>query len=110
LELSNLTREARAAVTDVRELAHRLHPPELELLGLAGALRERAEQFAGNGLQVIVEAPEELPRLTAAVDAAAYYIAQEALTNVHRHANATPSSTARSCIDRRPRPRLDDGS
>jgi signal transduction histidine kinase len=99
LELGDLTREARAAIRDVRELAHRLHPPELELLGLAGALRERAEQFAGNGLQVAVDAPDHLPAFTAAVEAAAYYIAQEALTNVHRHANATRCRVRLALVD-----------
>src|SRR5581483_9622901 len=40
------------------------------------------------GLQIIVDAPESLPLLPAAVEVAAYRIAQEALTNVVRHAGA----------------------
>ncbi|CAA9573145.1 MAG: hypothetical protein AVDCRST_MAG18-2219 [uncultured Thermomicrobiales bacterium] len=89
--LDELTRQARVAVAEVRGLAHALHPPELELLGLAGALHERAQGYTGrsdDGVQVRVEVPEVLPPLPVAVEAAAYYIAQEALTNMHRHARA----------------------
>ena len=38
-----LAQQTRAAIHEVRELAHRLHPPELELFGLVGALREQAD-------------------------------------------------------------------
>ena len=85
--LADLTCRTKEAIAEVRGLAHALHPPELELLGLADALRERARQD-GHGMQVRVDAPEALPPLPVAVEAAAYYIAQEALTNMHRHAAA----------------------
>ncbi len=89
--LAELTEQAKAAITEVRALAHQLHPPELELLGLVEALRERAQVYAassGDGLQISIEVSETLPRLPAAVEVAAYYIALEALTNVQRHAAA----------------------
>jgi signal transduction histidine kinase len=88
----------RVAIADIRRLAYELRPPALDELGLIGALRARAAQYEHNGdgvaPQVMIDAPEDLPSLPAAVEVAAYRIAQEALTNVMRHAQA------RSCVVR----------
>jgi signal transduction histidine kinase len=86
--LSDLADRARAAVTDVRGAVHDLRPPALDELGLVPALRETAAQYGQGGLNVTVEAPEDLPALPAAVEVAAYRIAQEAMTNAVRHAGA----------------------
>ena len=67
---------------------YELRPPALDDLGLVGATRETATQHGTNGLRVSVHAPETLPPLPAAVEVAAYRIAQEALNNVARHAEA----------------------
>lgn len=81
--------EIRAAVTDIRRLVYELRPPALDELGLAGAMRALAAQrTSANGLQVLIDAPEPLPPLPAAVEVAAYRITQEALTNVVHHAQA----------------------
>jgi signal transduction histidine kinase len=92
LALGELGQQTRATIHEVRELAHRLHPPELELFGLVGALREKAGTYAsptGGGLHVSVQAPADLPLLPTAVESAAYLIACEALTNVERHSGAS---------------------
>jgi signal transduction histidine kinase len=89
--------ELRGAIADIRRLVYDLRPPALDDLGLAEALRRLAERYGSEGeqaLQVSVEAPEALPNLPAAVEVAVYRIAQEALTNVERHARA------RSCAVR----------
>ncbi|MEI2610222.1 MAG: sensor histidine kinase [Candidatus Promineifilaceae bacterium] len=86
--------EIRAMIDDIRRLVYALRPPTLDQLGLVAAVRAHANQCgrpSENGyaqLQVEIEAPEELPPLPAAVEVAAYRIAQEALTNVVRHAQA----------------------
>ena len=66
-----------------------LRPPDLDQLGLVGALRHQAGKVTERdpGLEVEVVG-DDLPPLPAAVEVAAYRIATEALTNVGRHAAA----------------------
>jgi len=85
--LAQIASQSRAASDQVRRLAHQLHPPDLELLGLIEVLRERSLTLSDT-LHVHTDLPPSLPPLPLAVETAAYYIAQEALTNVQRHAQA----------------------
>jgi signal transduction histidine kinase len=91
--LLDLKQQAQGAVADIRRLVYALRPPALDDLGLVGALRETAAQYGQNGLDVSVDA-QELPPLPAAVEVAAYRIAQEAMTNVARHAGARECSVS----------------
>ena len=88
--LEKLSAETQAAITDIRRLVYDLRPPALGQLGLAGALREYvAGQTSGtNGPRITVEGPDALPPLPAAVEVAAFRIAQEAVANCIRHAGA----------------------
>jgi signal transduction histidine kinase len=93
--IAELRSETSEAIADIRRLVHDLRPPQLDDLGLVGAIEERAARLAAegdgasaDGLKVTVEAPPELPALPAAVEVAAYRIAQEALANVVRHSGA----------------------
>jgi signal transduction histidine kinase len=88
--------ELRSAISDIRRLAYDLRPPALDDLGLVEALRRLAERYGSEDeqLSVLVEVPEDLPDLPAAVEVAVYRITQEALTNVARHARA------RTCVVR----------
>jgi signal transduction histidine kinase len=90
--MAELSERARATISDVRRSAHALRPPALDELGLVPALREGATQYAQNALRISVEAPTSLPPLPAAVEVATYHIAQEAMTNVIRHAGASKCS------------------
>ena len=85
-----LREELRGAISDIRRLVHDLRPPALDDLGLVEALRQLATRYGSKDepLRVVVEAPEDIPNLSAAVEVAVYRIAQEALTNVARHARA----------------------
>lgn len=85
-QLAAINQQLAALTKQVRGLAHQLYPPELELLGLVGALRERAETQVN--LHVYLDAPENLPRLPAEIETAVYYITLEALTNIEKHAQA----------------------
>lgn len=76
-------------VEDVGGLARRLHPSVLDDLGLVPALRRYCGDHPGlRALDVGIDAGERPPRLPAQVETALYRIAQEALTNVVRHASA----------------------
>jgi signal transduction histidine kinase len=87
--LVDLKAQTREAAADIRRLVYALRPPALDSLGPVGALHKSAAQCERNGsLRVDVEAPEVIPPLPAAVEVACYRIAEEALTNVVRHADA----------------------
>jgi signal transduction histidine kinase len=89
--LSELVARTQATVADIRRVVYDLRPPSLDELGLLSALRESAAQYQAQGLtdvQIHVDAPEQLVPLPAAVEVAVYRVAQEALTNVLKHAQA----------------------
>lgn len=80
----------RSAVSAVRTMAYALRPPLLNELGLDGAIRELGEQLQqAEGPACQIEISTVLPPIPAAIEVAAYYIAQEALRNVSRHAQAS---------------------
>lgn len=83
--LTDAVDELQLAVSELRELARGVHPAVLTEEGLAGAL----ESLAGRTpLAVTVEAAPK-DRLPAEVEAAAYYVACEALANAVKHAAAS---------------------
>jgi signal transduction histidine kinase len=86
--LQELAIHTQAALADIRRVVYDLRPPALDDLGLVLALREQAAHYRQAGLQITIDAPDQLPPLPAAVEVAAYRIVQEALTNVVRHAQA----------------------
>jgi two-component system NarL family sensor kinase len=84
--LDRVAATIESTVADVRRLVYGLRPPALDQLGLVGALRRQASTLGTVVCEV--DAPEPMPALPAAVEVAAFRIAQEALTNVARHAEA----------------------
>jgi two-component system, NarL family, sensor histidine kinase UhpB len=78
---------ARGALDDVRRVARELRPEALDDLGLPSALAALSERLARQaGLRVEHQLQPVLPPLTAEEDLVVYRVAQEALTNVLRHA------------------------
>lgn len=77
-------------ISDTRTISHLLHPPLLDEAGLASAARWYVEGFAErSGLHVNLDLPSDLERLHRDVETTLFRILQEALTNVHRHAEGS---------------------
>ncbi len=80
---------------EIRTLSHLLHPPLLDELGLAAAIRNCVEGFSKrSGTQVIFDAPPALERLAGEVEIALFRVVQEGLTNIYRHAGARARASA----------------
>lgn len=88
-ELELVRESARAGLDDVRRVARELRPGVLEDLGLQAALSALGTDVAAHGgLTVRRTFAPGLPDLGAEVETVVYRVAQEALTNVVRHAGA----------------------
>ena len=90
MEVVQEIREAlRAAHSEVRTFSYLLHPPDLEILGFEGSLRKFLRGFAlRTGLDLQLHLPEESPQLGPVRELALFRVVQEALMNVHNHAEA----------------------
>ena len=84
---------AQQCTREVRTSSYLLHPPLLDDLGLAGAIRDHADGFASrSGLRVDLELPPDLGRLPRATELALFRVLQEALFNIHRHSGSRTAS------------------
>jgi signal transduction histidine kinase len=100
-----LEHDIETALTDIRRLVYDLRPPALDQLGLVAAIRQSAAQYSAlrkdaQTLSISVDATEPLPPLPAAVEVAAFRIAQEAMTNVVHHAHAHTCRVHLHCGDK----------
>jgi signal transduction histidine kinase len=73
--------EAREILAELRDVAWRAYPADLDNLGLAEALARVAER---GGAPVAVDC--RVGRLPSAVETAAYFVVSEAVTNAAKHA------------------------
>ncbi|MER5383007.1 sensor histidine kinase [Streptomyces sp. NPDC002688] len=90
--VTRLRSEVTRAVDDVRRVINALRPAALDRNSLVPALRERADTLmraTAARPQITVEAPADAPALAEVVETTAFRIADEALTNVLKHADAT---------------------
>ena len=110
-ELVDAQETARASLEEVRRIALQLRPEALDDLGLATALRVLSERLSEDrDLMIEVHVSEPLPVLTPEEELVLYRVAQEALTNVVRHADATRAEMCVELRDRRLELRVaDDG-
>jgi PAS domain S-box-containing protein len=78
---------------EIRTISHLLHPPLLDVAGLASALRWYADGFAErSNIKVDVEIATDFGRLPDEFEIAIFRIVQECLTNIHRHAGSATAA------------------
>src|SRR3954469_2491500 len=89
-EVGAAAETVRANLDDLRRTAQRLRPQALDELGLTSALSQFSARLSARaGLEIDARLDSELPALTREEELVIYRVAQEALTNVVRHAGAT---------------------
>ncbi len=91
IALKEIRGEVQELLTDLRRVCSALRPPMLDTLGLGAALRALAEDWsAQSGVAVHIDLPADaaLRSLPGDVAMNLYRVAQEALSNVARHAAA----------------------
>lgn len=94
-DVSVLQQQTMSLGKDLRTLSHELHPGALEHLGLIEALRARCDEVkTQSGVDVSLDVGADWPDVvTDGVALCLYRVAQEALRNIVKHAQAT-----RACI------------
>ncbi len=92
-ELDRALELAQRAVTEARHIIENLRPTALDDFGLAVAVRMRVEELEKEGWEIGHEDALGEERLPDEIETALYRIAQEALTNVRKHARTTRART-----------------
>jgi two-component system, NarL family, sensor histidine kinase UhpB len=100
-QLDVLRETARHGTEEVRRIARRLRPEALEELGLNSAMAALATGFEQQARIPIKRRIETGSRLSREQELVVYRVAQEALTNIARHADATHVDLDLRCDDRR---------
>ena len=82
----------RASV-EIRTISHLLHPPLLDVAGLASAIRWYVDGFSERShIKVDLSIPDDLGRMPAEMEIAIFRMIQECLTNIHRHSGSATAA------------------
>jgi two-component system, NarL family, sensor histidine kinase UhpB len=94
-DVSDVQEAVRDSLEQVRNIAVELRPEALDDLGLESALAVLGQRFGElAGVRVSHRVVDGLPALAPEVELVVYRVAQEALTNVARHADADAAELA----------------
>jgi signal transduction histidine kinase/ligand-binding sensor domain-containing protein len=88
-QLASLQQQAVAASESIRSLSHELHHAVLQHFGLVAALKGTCLEFGSQrNIEVVFHADKGLGEIPADIALCLYRVAQEALHNAARHADA----------------------
>jgi signal transduction histidine kinase len=80
---------------EIRTISHLLHPPLLDVAGLASAVRWYVDGFSERSkIKVDMEIPAEFRRLPDQMEITIFRLVQECLTNIHRHSGSDSAKIA----------------
>ena len=99
--IADAQRQVVGLLKDVQALSHRLHPPQLEYLGLAKASAAMCREISSqHGLEINFHA-ENVPKgLAQRIDVCLYRVLQEGLQNAIKHSGAARvDALLRGCTD-----------
>lgn len=92
---------AEHCVRELRTMSYLLHPPLLDEIGLASAMREYTDGFtARSGIRVDLRLPDAPGRLPRSAETTLFRVMQESLANVHRHSGSQTACVRLSLDDR----------
>jgi signal transduction histidine kinase len=97
--LANAQSVSRSSLAEIRRLVWALRPPQLAESTLGAAIERIVAQWSeSNGVPATCRI-DQLPALQPDADVIFLRVAQEALSNVARHAQATRVAVALQCVD-----------
>jgi two-component system sensor histidine kinase UhpB len=100
--MATLAAQLHASLDDIRRLTRDLRPEALDDLGLVNALIALTSRASRQGgLRIEREFSSKLPPLSTEFELVIYRVAQEALTNVLRHAEASRCTVSLKHMDGR---------
>lgn len=88
-QLNRAVELAQRTVRETRRVVANLRPTTLDDFGLAAAIRLQIEELQAEGWRISYQATIGDDRLPSSIETALFRVAQEALTNVRKHARTT---------------------
>jgi two-component system, NarL family, sensor kinase len=88
--LSEARKVLREMSREIRTLSYLLHPPVLDELGLASAVKEYAHGFSErSGIALEIDVQHDFPRMPEEAETAFFRIVQESLANIQKHSGSS---------------------
>jgi PAS domain S-box-containing protein len=88
-QLDSLVKIASEITTDVHNVSRRLHPSQVELLGLVRALSNFCKDFAArNAMEIRFLHPDLFPKPSHDIALCLFRVAQESIRNVQKHSGS----------------------